>query len=211
MQLYSNRNELERLLRFVVSEECATEDAEKIENAFSSHADLANTGSHVLQNLSGCSEQTADFMRLFVSLGSRRITDGFKNGRKYTKEDIQRYVCALLYHLPVESVYMISFDKGGKIISTDLITEGTVNSSAFLPRKMVDIALRKGASSVVLAHNHPSGNILPSDNDISITLLAESVLADAHVKLEAHYITVGFNAFDCLSDVKRTMKYDKKQ
>ncbi len=94
------------------------------------------------------------------------------------------------------------------MISTDLITEGTVNSSAFLPRKMADIALRKKAASVILAHNHPSGNLMPSDNDIAVTLLAESVLRDAKVKLDAHYITVGFDIKDCLKEIKKIHNED---
>ena len=203
MQLFDNKEYLENLLSFGVGNKACSE-AEKINKTFLSGADIASTSSHVLQNLSGCNEQTAEFIRLVSAVSSRRITDKFKSGRKYSREEIERYVCALLFHLTVESVYIILFDKNGKLLSAELITEGTVNSSAFLPRKMVDIALRKKAASVILAHNHPSGNPLPSDNDIAVTLLAESVLRDASVKLEAHYITVGFNICDCLKEIKKT-------
>lgn len=208
MQAQGNKEYLEKILALAVGGARAPEEAEKLINTFSSASDLANTSSDVMQNLSGCSEQTADFVRLLASLSSRRITDEFKNGRKYSKSEIERYVCALLFHLTVESVYMISLDKSGKLISTDLITEGTVNSSAFLPRKLVDIALKKRAASVILAHNHPSGNPMPSDNDISVTLLAQSVLNDAHVTLGAHYITVGFCIFDCLDSIRKASESD---
>lgn len=207
MQTVDSKKYLEKLLSFGVGAN-AQSDAEKIYGAFSSSADVASTSTHVMQNLSGCSEQSADFLRLIAALSSRRITDSVKNGKKYSSEEIERYVCALLFHLDVESVYMISFDKNGKLISTDLITEGTVNSSAFLPRKMADIALRKKAASVILAHNHPSGNPLPSDNDIAVTLLAESVLRDAKVRFDAHYITVGFDINDCLKEIKKTHNDD---
>lgn len=203
MQSLNNREYLEKLLRFACGNKCET-DAAKISEAFASGADIASTGAHVLQNLSGCTEQTADFIRLVAALTSRRITDNFKIGKKYSISEIERYVCALLFHLEVESVYMLSFDKNGKLLSADIITEGTVNSSPFLPRKMADIALRRKAASVILAHNHPSGNLTASDNDVSVTLLAESVLRDANVRLDAHYITVGFDIFDCLKEIKRT-------
>lgn len=201
MQYNSNEEYFCKLLSFLHKGKNASVEAEKLTKTFSSGASLASANANVLERLSGCSEGTADFIRLLAALGSRRITDDFKPGRKYSKAEIQRYVCALLFHLPVESVYMISFDKSGKLISTDLITEGTVNSSAFLPRKMADIVLRKRASSVILAHNHPSGNIMPSENDVAVTLHAQSVLSDAHVKLDAHYIVVGFEILDCMERI----------
>lgn len=195
----------EELLSFVAGDK-AEEEARRILSAFVSTSDIASSSSDVLRNLSGCSEQSAEFISLISAISSRRITDEFKPGRKYSPSEIEKYVCALLFHLSVESVYMISFSQSGKLISTDLLTEGTVNSSAFLPRKMADIALRRKAARVILAHNHPSGNPLPSENDVSVTLLAESVLRDAHVKLEAHYITVGFTIHDCLLDVKAMLE-----
>ena len=191
---------MERLLSFAVGAR-AGEESEKILSAFHSSTDVASASSDILQNLSGCSEQSAEFIRLVASISSRRVTDEFKAGKKYTKEEIERYICALLFHLSVESVYMIMLDKSGRFISSELITEGTVNSSAFLPRKMVDLALKKKAASVILAHNHPSGNPIPSDNDISVTLLAKEVLSDAHIEFLAHYISVGFSIYDCLGPI----------
>ena len=206
MHILDNVEYFENLLSFVVGRDSAKSDAEKILGAFTSPADIANTHTVVMQNISGCSERSTEFIRLLAALNSRRITDNFKSGRKYLKSDIERLICALLFPFTVESVYMISFDKKGKFIAFDLITEGTVNSSAFLPRKMVDLALKRKAASVILAHNHPSGNLEPSDNDVSVTLLAESVLNDTHIRLDAHYITVGFTFTDCLEYIKKQAK-----
>ncbi len=110
MQAVDRKDYMEKLLSFCVGAN-ARSDAEKIHTAFVSSADIASTSAHVMQNLSGCSEQAADFIRLVASLSSRRVTDNIKNGKKYSSEEIERYVCALLFHLDVESVYMISFDK----------------------------------------------------------------------------------------------------
>ena len=210
MQYNSIEEYFTKILSFTENEKIASDEANKIANAFTSAASLASADANVLVNLSGCSEKTADFIRLLSALGSRRITDEFKSGKKYTREEIERYICALLFHRPVESVYMISFDKSGKLISADLITEGTVNSSAFLPRKMADIVLRKRASSVILAHNHPSGNIMPSENDVAVTLLAQAILNDAHAKLEAHYVVVGFEILDCMERMNNPMETANK-
>ena len=209
MSIQNNVDFLEKLLSFAIGKEKAKIDAEKICNAFPMPLDLTCTSAQVLQNISGCRENTAAFMRLLASISARRITDEFKAGKKYSKNEIERYICALLFTLTVESVYMISFDKNGRLLAADLITEGTVNSSAFLPRKMVDMALKRKAASVILAHNHPSGNPVPSDNDVSVTLLAESVLADSRVRLDAHYITVGFDFIDCFEYIRAEKSKEK--
>ncbi len=195
---------LAKVLSLAESESAASSDAKKLASAFSSFSNLAHKDSSVLQILSGCGEKSAEFIRLLVSLNARRITDEFKIGKRYSEPEIRKYVCALLFHLTVESVYMISFDKAGRLTAADLLTEGTVNSSAFLPRKMVDIALKRRAASVVLAHNHPSGNIMPSENDVAVTLLAKSVLGDAHVELKAHYVAIGFKVVDCLQQINES-------
>lgn len=212
MKTSEKESYLRRLLYFSCGKDYLSE-AEKISEAFLSASDIVHSSSHVVKNLSGCTEQTADFLRLVASVTSRRLTDEFKPGRKYTKEQIERYICSMLFHLDIESVYVISLDKNDKLISTDLLTEGTVNSSAFLPRKMVDIALRKKAAKIILAHNHPTGTPMPSNNDIAVTLLADSVLKNAKVSLEAHYITVGFKIYDCLKEIRasQTEEYGVRQ
>ena len=191
MQYNSAEEYLRKVLSFTVNEKTASEEAEKITKVFPSGASLASADANVLVNLSDCNEKTADFIRLLSALGSRRITDGFKPGKKYTREEIERYICALLFHLSVESVYMITFDKSGKLISADLITEGTVNSSAFLPRKMADLVLRKRASSVILAHNHPSGNISPSVSDCVTTGNLVSFFSKIGIEVVEHYVVAG--------------------
>lgn len=63
-------------------------------------------------------------------------------------------------------------------------------------RKIVDFALRTKASGLVLAHNHPSGSIRPSQDDVDITRRLAFVLASIEVPLLDHYI---FTDEDCFS------------
>ncbi|PAB61377.1 hypothetical protein CCE28_02810 [Anaeromicrobium sediminis] len=56
-----------------------------------------------------------------------------------------------------------------KIISTELISIGTLNSSLVHPREVFVQAIRRSASSMILLHNHPSGDVSPSKEDINIT------------------------------------------
>lgn len=68
-----------------------------------------------------------------------------------------------------EHVVAFYVDTQQKLIERRLISVGTLDSSLVHPREIFEPALQLSAAGVVLAHNHPSGNLEPSDEDIAIT------------------------------------------
>ena len=77
-----------------------------------------------------------------------------------------------LYNLrdePTENFIILMLDTKNKIIGSSLISRGTVNSSLASPRNVFQTALLGNAVSIILVHNHPSGDAEPSEEDKSIT------------------------------------------
>lgn len=68
-----------------------------------------------------------------------------------------------------EYIYMIAFDTKNKPIGFFEISHGTINTSILRPREVFLKALLVGAVNIVLVHNHPSGDIVPSREDIRAT------------------------------------------
>lgn len=68
-----------------------------------------------------------------------------------------------------ECFYILLLNTKNRIISKELISEGTLNSSLVHPREVFKQAIKKSANSIILVHNHPSGDITPSKDDIQIT------------------------------------------
>ena len=64
---------------------------------------------------------------------------------------------------------LLIFDSKNHLIGERLISKGTVNSSIAEPRDIYSEALRMGAVSIILIHNHPSGDITPSSADLTVT------------------------------------------
>ena len=64
---------------------------------------------------------------------------------------------------------MLSLNNSGKLIKSTIITKGLLNSSLVHPREVFRQAILDNAASVILLHNHPSGNKTPSEDDILIT------------------------------------------
>jgi DNA repair protein RadC len=70
---------------------------------------------------------------------------------------------------PVEKVEMVSLDGNNIILGSEVICIGSESFVSVTPRAVIEPALRRGAKSIILAHNHPGGNAEPSDNDILLT------------------------------------------
>jgi len=79
------------------------------------------------------------------------------------------YCRAAIGAQPNEVFKVIYLDSRCRVIDLETITEGTIDRATVYPRKVMESALKKRASILVFAHNHPDGNISPSEQDKTIT------------------------------------------
>ncbi len=178
----------------------AKEFAESVRERGFNLYDVLHMDKYVIMKSLGCDERIADFVRLTAAITSRRITDRFKHGRKYTKDEIRDYIAGLLFGEPVEVIYMLTFDAAGRLIGTEMVSEGTVNTSGVIPRKLLDSACRVNAAGVVLAHNHPRGNANASLADISFSYSLSRSFTAVGIELYASYAVAGLVMNDCMRD-----------
>ena len=87
-----------------------------------------------------------------------------------------------------ETVFMLCLDAKCKVLSCREVGEGSVNSANVPIRRVVEIALAEGASTVILAHNHPSGIAIPSGEDIATTRRLAAALSTVDVILADHIV-----------------------
>ena len=78
-----------------------------------------------------------------------------------------------------------------EIIEVKRLFEGTINESAVYPRVIIQEVLRHNANFIVIAHNHPGGNISPSSADIDVTKKISKALETISVTLIDHIIVAG--------------------
>ncbi|MES2682919.1 MAG: DNA repair protein RadC [Pseudomonadota bacterium] len=101
---------------------------------------------------------------------------------------MRRYLVARLREEPQEVFIGLYLDNQLKLIATEEIARGSVNAAAVYPREVVKAALRLGATAVVFAHNHPSGNSEPSMQDRLITERLKAALATIDVRVVDHFV-----------------------
>ena len=100
--------------------------------------------------------------------------------------------------LPREHMRGIYLNSHHKIIHDEVVSIGTVNSSLIHPREVFKPAIEYGAAAVILAHNHPSNDITPSQADIEVTkqLIAAGKLIGIHL---VDHIIIGRDSFVSIS------------
>ncbi len=92
------------------------------------------------------------------------------------------------YPRDVEHFILILLNSQNKVISTELVASGTINSSAVYPRRIAIKVLEKEATSIILAHNHPSGETTPSNSDRAVTRKLQTGLAALDIEILDHII-----------------------
>ena len=121
------------------------------------------------------------------------IMDNPKTVAHYFMEDLR--------HKDKECFMMLSLDSKGALISESLISIGTVNASLASPREVFVEAVNNRAVSIILVHNHPSGNPKPSKNDLVVTRQMKDAGELLGIKLIDHII-IGDNSYVSLSEEK---------
>lgn len=93
-----------------------------------------------------------------------------------------------------EEFHMVSLDTKNQPIASHQITVGTLRNSLVHPREVFRAAIRDAANCILVAHNHPSGDPTPSDQDIAVTERLEAAAEIVGIPLVDHIIVAGAKA-----------------
>jgi DNA repair protein RadC len=88
----------------------------------------------------------------------------------------------------IEELYVVYLDGNSMMIKYELLSIGTINCVHAHPREIMKKCLNIGASSIILVHNHPSGNTNPSSADIEFTLALKKMLLTVSITIFDHLI-----------------------
>lgn len=123
-----------------------------------------------LMTLPGLGVAKACQLKAAVEIGRRLSTRQPKDKISLTSpEEIASLFMERMRYFKEEHFQVLSLDARGGLISVDEVAIGDVMSISIHPREVFSRAVRKGAVAVVLAHNHPSGDVEPSSEDIDTT------------------------------------------
>ena len=105
--------------------------------------------------------------------------------------DLRTYLINKFRHLATEEFHALFFDKGYRLIASQLLWRGTTDRVAVYPTEIVKRALQLSASNIVLAHNHPSRRINPSRDDYVTTRKIIDACRPIDIEVLDHVIIAG--------------------
>lgn len=180
---------LELLLFYCIPRKDTNEIAHRLLDRFGSLPQVMEAKPEDLCKVDGIGEVAATFLNLIPAAagyyGQERARM-IKNLQ--TVEECGAYLLPFFFGKSVETVYLLCLDAKRKVLGCPWIGEGSINSAAVPIRKIVETALALNATSVVLAHNHPSGIALPSQEDVFTTRLLASTLNAVEITLVDHFV-----------------------
>lgn len=189
MDSLSDVQTLEVLLYFTHARGDTNEIAHRLLNRFGSLSAVLEAPPSELKSVEGVGEATAELISLFIQLERRHFLNrGDTRPILDTTAKCGQYLVPFFMGQQEEVVYLLCLDGKCKVIDCQLVHRGAVNLAEISVRVIVKTALEHNATSVVVAHNHPSGIALASEEDRMTTERIRQALEAVNIHFVDHII-----------------------
>jgi len=132
--------------------------------------DLGKRSLKDLMRFKGIGEAKAIAIAAALELGRRRqLSDIKQRPQIRSSKDAAKVISALLQDLPHEEFWILLLNRANRVIGRERISSEGVSGTIVDARIIFKSAIEHTASGVILAHNHPSGNLNPSQADLKLT------------------------------------------
>ena len=189
------------VLEMLLSETIPRRDVNPLAHAlierFGSFSAVLDASKEELMQVDGIGEQTAAHLCRQPDYYAYYEYDRWQRKREELTS-VQRacnYCTAVFGRQQTESLAIICLDVRKAVITHRVLSVGTVDEAPIYPRIVAEAALRYHAHSVILVHNHPSGEVDPSVGDVEISRRVSDALQTLEIKLVDHIIVAGPQAF----------------
>ena len=180
---------LELLLFYAVPRRDTNALAHSLLDHFGSLSQVLEGSPEELQKVEGIGDHAALLLTLIPQLARRYMVNRTQDVKVLpTLDSCAQYLVPRFFGRKTETVFLLCLDAKCKVLCCKEVGSGGTNSVAISVRKIVETAIGMGASTVVLAHNHPSGLAVPSPEDIQVTRQIAQALKAVDVLLADHII-----------------------
>ncbi len=122
----------------------------------------------------------------------------------HNEQELKKFILDMFDDSVVEKIAVICLSRDYKLLYHGILQEGDVSSAAFHMRRLTEVAIKTNAAYVYIAHNHPHGTEMPSNEDLDATRRMASSLATNGIELCEHYVIHGKG----MTSIMRVMGYN---
>lgn len=185
----SPHNVLELILFYTNTRKDTNELAHRLIDTFGSFSAVLDAPYSALLKVPGVGEVTAHYLKLLPNVASYYMVD--KNDLKAIIDSTKaagQFLIPLFVGSTIEELYLLSLNDRRQVIRCSKISDGTNNTTPVKMKRILAEVLETSATSVILAHNHPAGSALPSQDDILVTNHVLRTLRQINVELIDHLV-----------------------
>ena len=180
---------LELLLILGTPRKDCKEQARALLRHFGSLPRVLEAPSSELQKVKGVGPNNSFAIHFLHAVARRYLKHRLKEKRYLnSSRQVADYLIHSMRDLQHEVFTVIFLDSSHAIVDTQVVARGTVASNTIYPRELVKLALERNAAALVVAHNHPSGNLEPSQQDYRLTRTLYLACSFMNIRLLDHLI-----------------------
>ena len=199
---------LELLLFYVIPRKDTKAIAKELIKRFKTLANILKADTLELKTINGLGDVAITFLKMMGALPEKIYEDKLKNQKlikddknKITdKEVLLSFLRNKIGYEDVEKFYVIYLSSSNEVIAFEESSSGTLDRSSIYPREIYKRVIMENAKSIIIAHNHPSGNTCPSKCDIDITNEIAKGLKNFGALLLEHIIITRDSYFSFLEE-----------
>lgn len=199
---------LELLLFYVIPRKDTKAIAKELIAKFKTLANVLKADNKELKTINGLGDVAITFLKMMGALPEKIYEDKLKNEKiikddtnKITnKEILLNFLRNKIGYKDVEKFYVIYLSSSNEVLAFEESSSGTLDRSSIYPREIYKRVIMENAKSIIIAHNHPSGNISPSKCDIDITNEIAKGLKNFGALLIEHIIITRDSYFSFLEE-----------
>ncbi len=163
--------------------------AQEIVDKFGGISGLLHADSKALQSIKGMGPAKKAELMAVVELSRRALAEQMTHKPMLDLPSVMLdFVRLQIGSKPYESFMVLFIDATQKLLAFEELFRGTLSGTSVYPREVAMRALHHHAAGVILAHNHPSGEVQPSQSDISMTARMKAALALLDIVVVDHVI-----------------------
>ena len=199
---------LELLLFYVIPRKDTKAIAKELIKKFKNLANVLKADTLELKTIDGLGDVAITFLKMMGALPEKIYKDELKN-QKLIKDDKNKindkevllsFLRNKIGYEDVEKFYVIYLSSSNEVLAFEESSSGTLDRSSIYPREIYKRVIMENAKSIIIAHNHPSGNTCPSKCDIDITNEIAKGLKNFGALLLEHIIITRDSYFSFLEE-----------
>ena len=195
---FAEHEVIELLLTLAIPRLDVKQQAKALLERFGSLRGILDAPLTELQSVKGIGEISAIYLKVIRESATQYLLEASEGAEVLSDpERLSNFWLMRIGHLKHEVFAVAYLDSSYRLLlnGVEMLQEGTIDRAAVYPRRVVEAALRHQAAALVLAHNHPNGNVEPSEQDKVVTRAVVLAAETISLRIVDHLIVSASETF----------------